>query len=59
MLCSSGSKGDRGYRLNPSVSLATLAAGDADAALARITPTADNADLSDCDLVIEAATENK
>ncbi|MEE4349089.1 MAG: 3-hydroxyacyl-CoA dehydrogenase NAD-binding domain-containing protein [Pacificimonas sp.] len=36
-----------------------IEAADADAALARITLTADNADLGGCDLVIEAATENE
>lgn len=32
---------------------------EADATLGRIAVTADNADLADCDLVIEAATENE
>ena len=32
---------------------------DRDAALARITPTTDNAKLGSCDLVIEAATERE
>ncbi|MBB5281010.1 3-hydroxyacyl-CoA dehydrogenase NAD-binding domain-containing protein [Pacificimonas flava] len=36
-----------------------ISAADAEAALGRIVLTADNADLSGCDLVIEAATENE
>ena len=36
-----------------------MSAGDRDATLKRITGTTDRAKLSDCDLVIEAATENE
>ena len=41
------------------VSKEKLTPDEADAALARIALTADNGDLSACDLVIEAATENE
>ncbi len=36
-----------------------LTAADAEAAIARLTPAASVAELKDCDLVIEAATENE
>jgi len=46
-------------RLKRAVDGGKLEAGDAQAALARITPTADLASFSVCDLVIEAATERE
>src|SRR5215469_14691589 len=36
-----------------------MSAADREAALSRITATTDKAKLADCDLVIEAATENE
>ncbi len=45
--------------LGRSVDKKRLAKADADAALRRLSPTTAYADLKDCDLVIEAATENE
>ncbi|MFE9745432.1 3-hydroxyacyl-CoA dehydrogenase family protein [Saccharothrix saharensis] len=43
--------------LEKAVSRGKLAAEDRDAALARVTPVVDFADLADCDLVVEAVAE--
>lgn len=45
--------------LGKAVEKEKISAADADAALARIVPTATLADFADCDLVIEAATERE
>jgi 3-hydroxybutyryl-CoA dehydrogenase len=45
--------------INRLVEKETISADDAKAALARLTPAASVQELSDCDLVIEAATENE
>ena len=45
-------------QLGRAVDKGKLESADADAARARITPTLDYADLADCDLVIEAITED-
>jgi 3-hydroxybutyryl-CoA dehydrogenase len=45
-------------QLSRAVEKGKLEQGDADAVRGRITPTLDYADLSDCDLVIEAITED-
>jgi len=45
--------------LDRQVDKGRLTQANKDAALARIAPTADYADFADCDLVIEAATENE
>ena len=48
-----------GKNLARGVSKGVVTEADASAALARIAGTTDNADLHDCDLVIEAATESE
>ena len=48
-----------GKNLARGVAKGTVAQADADAALARIAGTVDTAAFGDCDLVIEAATENE
>src|SRR6185436_4987820 len=45
--------------LDRQVQKGTLVAADRDAAIARIATTTDPGDFGDCDLVIEAATENE
>ncbi len=45
--------------INRLVEKETISADDAKAALSRLTPAASVQELSDCDLVIEAATENE
>src|SRR4051812_38386875 len=45
-------------QLSRAVEKGKLEQGDADAVLGRITSSLDYADLADCDLVIEAITEN-
>jgi 3-hydroxybutyryl-CoA dehydrogenase len=47
------------HNLERLVGKGKLTAADKDAALARISTTTDYADLANCDLVIEAATENE